>query len=811
MNHGTLKIILFAGFIAAQLNIISAQASAFLTTNANWVWMKGAESLDQTGTYGAQGTADAANKPGARDSTVSWMDGSGALWLFGGDGYDASGGTSELNDLWKYDPATGNWTWMKGANARNEAGVYGTRGTADSTNTPGARYGAVSWMGGAGALWLFGGYGRDIVTNRFDLNDLWKFNPATTNWTWMKGADTNNQPGTYGTRGTENSANTPGAREYAVSWTDGAGALWLFGGYGFDASANYGNLNDLWKFNPATTNWVWMKGSDVTNQFGTYGTRGTADAANTPGARQLAISWVDSTGALWLFGGDGYDRLGSSGRLNDLWKFDPATTNWTWMKGSDITNQVGTYGIQGLPAPANTPGARYGAVSWTDGTGALWLFGGKGRDASGNAEVLNDLWKFDPATTNWTWMKGANAVGQYATYGTRGVPAPANKPGAREYPASWTDGSGALWLFGGSGYIASGGQGHLNDLWKFDVFGGISLDTHALTFSATYQGANPAEQIVAMTNVGLAAFNYTNVITYSAGASGWLTVSPSAGTVAASDAIVMTNQVNITGLGAGTYYATNQITADATNNPQTVVVSLTVNSVTPPTPPDPSSPPSAPAGVSATDGTYMDNVLITWSASSGATSYEVWRNTGDNSGAATKISSPDPTGTSYEDTGVAAGSTYYYWVKAVNAGGASSFSASDSGFLGVVGPLITANGLVGDVYLDSGDAVTIAVQMMNIEPYLGAEVDWWVVAFAHSGAWYYLDGAMQWQTFSGNLALCHPVYQGPLFVVSPTPALSEYQLPVGTFDFWFAVDYPMDGILNLDGPILFDRVTVVVQ
>ncbi|MBI2441474.1 MAG: fibronectin type III domain-containing protein, partial [Lentisphaerae bacterium] len=575
-------------------------------------------------------------------------------------------------------------------------------------------------------------------------------------------------------------------------------------GLGYPASGGLGDLNDLWKYDPATTNWTWIKGATNTAQNGTYGTQGVPAPANTPGARESAVSWTDGSGAVWLFGGYGYPASGGDNELNDLWKYDPATTNWTWEAGSTNTSQNGTYGTQGMPAAGNTPGARASAVSWADGSGALWLFGGEGYGASGGLGNLNDLWKYDPATTNWTWEAGANSTNQSGIYGTQGVPAATNTPGARYREVAWADGSGALWLFGGYGRPASGGLGYLNDLWKFDVFGGISLATNALIYSATFQGANPAAQMIGMTNVGGTAFTYTNVITYSAGASGWLTVLPSAGALALNGATILTNQVAIAGLGAGTYYATNQVVAaDATNSPQTVVVTLTVNA--------PNQTPSAPTGVSAGDGTYTNKVLVTWNASSGATSYEVWRYTGNDSGAALKISSPDPTGTSYDDTSALAGATYYYWVKAVNAEGASGFSASDSGFLGVVGPLITANGLVGEVDINSGDPVTIAVQMMNIEPHLGVEVDWWVVAFAHSGGWYYLDNAMQWASFSGDLAFCQPVYQGGLVSVSSTPVLSGFILPPGTYDFWFAIDYPMDNILNPAGPILYDQVTVFVQ
>ena len=88
--------------------------------------------------------------------------------------------------------------------------------------------------------------------------------------------------------------------------------------------------------------------------------------------------------------------------------------------------------------------------------------------------------------------------------------------------------------------------------------------------------------------------------------------------------------------------------------------------------------PAAPTGVSASDGTYSDKVAVTWNASSGATAYEVWRHTSNSSGSASKIA--DPTGTSYDDTAAVAGTTYYYWVKAKNAGGTSGFSSSDSGY-----------------------------------------------------------------------------------------------------------------------------------
>ena len=86
-----------------------------------------------------------------------------------------------------------------------------------------------------------------------------------------------------------------------------------------------------------------------------------------------------------------------------------------------------------------------------------------------------------------------------------------------------------------------------------------------------------------------------------------------------------------------------------------------------------------PTGVSASDGTYEDQVRVTWDASPGATRYEVWRHTSDDSGSATRVAS-SVAGTAYNDTAAVPGTTYWYWVKSVRALGTSGFSSPDSGY-----------------------------------------------------------------------------------------------------------------------------------
>src|SRR5580658_1419437 len=81
------------------------------------------------------------------------------------------------------------------------------------------------------------------------------------------------------------------------------------------------------------------------------------------------------------------------------------------------------------------------------------------------------------------------------------------------------------------------------------------------------------------------------------------------------------------------------------------------------------NPPPAPTGLTATAGNAQ--VSLSWSASSGATSYNVMRGTA-NGGPYTTISAP--TTTSYSDTGLTNATTYYYVVTAANANGASGDS-----------------------------------------------------------------------------------------------------------------------------------------
>jgi len=447
--------LLFFIFFLPAFSFSQSSTSTFLT------WMKGDNTINQVGTYGTQGAAATGNKPGARDFSATWKDNAGNLWLFGGYGYDDNS-LGYLNDLWKYNPSTNQWSWIKGDHTIGQTAVYGTQGVANASNKPGSIYASISWTDNNGNLWLFGGFGN--TDNDFGLlNDLWKYNPATNQWTWIKGDKSVDEPGVYGSQGNANNNNKPGARYGSRTWTDATGNVWLFGGYGLDKNGDAGMLNDLWKYNTSFNQWTWINGDDVIDKPGVFGVQGVAAVTNKPGGRYVSVSWKDNSGNFWLFGGSGFNES-TQGSLNDLWKYNPSTNQWTWVKGDKIINGAGAYGTQGSADANNKPGARYVSVSWTDLTGNLWLFGGYGY-ASANEGYLNDLWKYNPSTNQWSWIKGDNNIDQTAVYGVQGMPSLTNKSGSRTSCVSWTGSNGDLWLFGGYGFDTND-AGILNDLWK---------------------------------------------------------------------------------------------------------------------------------------------------------------------------------------------------------------------------------------------------------------------------------------------------------------------------------------------------------
>jgi len=120
-------------------------------------------------------------------------------------------------------------------------------------------------------------------------------------------------------------------------------------------------------------------------------------------------------------------------------------------------------------------------------------------------------------------------------------------------------------------------------------------------------------------------------------------------------------------------------------------------------------------------------------------------------------------------------------------------------------PDIKANGSDGPVTPTGNLSVTVALDPGSSS---GDNADWWVAADTPFG-WFYYNRALGWVLVGGPSGLL-TTHQGPLFNLSPPfEVLNMSGLTSGTYTFYFAVDWVVNGVLDL-GSIVLDSVIVVV-
>ena len=412
-----------------------------------WSWISGSNTIYQTGVYGTKGVPHLNNIPGSRYGH-QMINIDGNIFLNGGKGFDASN-LGYLNDLWKYNFSISQWTWLSGSNTINNVGIYGIK-QVYGPYIPSSRYNH-QIINIDGDIHLYGGYGYiQSISGDFGYhNDLWKYDSLIDQWMWMygseelnefayyanglpgsreshqmitidgniymhggighdetnfgllnglwkylsqfgweklSGSDYINAIGRYGTKGVPHLDNAPGSR-FGHQMINIDGNIFLHGGKGYDEGFfsylfDPGYLNDLWKYNISTTLWTWMSGGNIIDQAGVYGINGVSHIDNVPGSRyehQMLVFDED----IFLHGGLSYNNV-----FNDLWKYDFSNDEWTWMSGSNITNQFGVYGIKGVSHIDNIPGSRHSHQMITIDEN-IFLNGG-----NFTLSLLNDLWKY---------------------------------------------------------------------------------------------------------------------------------------------------------------------------------------------------------------------------------------------------------------------------------------------------------------------------------------------------------------------------------------------------------------------------------
>ncbi len=487
-------------------------------TSAAWAFMGGATTVGTNASVPttAGGGFAAANRPRNRQYTHLWTDTRNRIWLFGG-----SGGVNAaiaLNDLWVFDPAqgaVGEWRWVAGS---GENGKHtGTLGQSSVANIPSARHQGITWKTSGDRLWIFGGqqvFGTSYTSAAYG-NDLWRFDPATEEWTWVTG-ELPTAAGTLGTRTGSYPAQagqegTPRGRGWGVSTVDNSGNLWMYGGTTNGTGSGF--MGDVWKFDVTAGKWFLMWGSatpDLQPDYNGQQTPGTP--GGSPGGRHAAAFWSDAQGNVWVYGGHG-----SSHFFSDMWKFDITTLQWTWMSGSNRPSLMppqnnndgnGYWGDRGVPSTSRYPGKRYGMASFKDKQGRFWLHGGRAASGTGNA-LKNDMWMFDPQSLAWTWMEGDSVSDRHGVSGAVGVQDPSYKPSGRiNMGLGAVDTAYNFWLFGGHGLGMTGNaaaRNFLGDFWKL-----FPTTPPACTLTASVTASGPVS-FCAGDSVLLKANNLTGV------------------------------------------------------------------------------------------------------------------------------------------------------------------------------------------------------------------------------------------------------------------------------------------------------------
>ncbi len=206
-------------------------------------------------------------RPARARGPVAWNAG-GRLWIFGG-----AIGSGSLNDLWRYDPGSAEWTWIGGAN---------------STNTSGPLRGHRVWRPRATCLERVrvrpAGSILPVICGSSAVRDTTAAAPAAASMTSgsstppaSSGSGVAGEATAYpsGAMGTDGRARR--AQRVLPGWTDGSGNLWLFGGGGHAGvpPTIFGKY--------AAGSWTLQVGSQTPAMNGVYGTQGTAAATNVPG------------------------------------------------------------------------------------------------------------------------------------------------------------------------------------------------------------------------------------------------------------------------------------------------------------------------------------------------------------------------------------------------------------------------------------------------------------------------------------------------------------------------------------------------
>jgi hypothetical protein len=152
------------------------------------------------------------------------------------------------------------------------------------------------------------------------------------------------------------------------------------------------HYQDTWRFDKKEKSWAHVSGPRTLDGPPVWGTKGASSAAALPPSEHAGFVFREPLdGALWFLGGENGSEV--NGMRGDLWAYNLSARQWGWRSGAAQFNGSAHYGTQGKCEAGNVPAARYAGQGWV-ARGRLWLFGGYGLDANGDAGYLSDTWAY---------------------------------------------------------------------------------------------------------------------------------------------------------------------------------------------------------------------------------------------------------------------------------------------------------------------------------------------------------------------------------------------------------------------------------
>jgi len=350
-------------------------------------------------------------------------------------------------------------------------------------------------------------------------------------------------------------------------------------------------------------------------------------------------------------------------------------------------NTSGTHGsvstviLGGAPASPTSLGATAGnaqvTLNWTGSAGATSYNVYRGTSAGGESATPIATGITGATYTNSGLTNGTTYYYKVAAVNGSGTSGQSNEASATPTSVTntgWVTGTTAGTVrndysgFVGMKFTTGASSVTVSQLGRWVVSGNTGSHTVKLTLAST--GVDVSGGSVTVNTSGQTAGQYAYVnlsspITLPASTAYYLSTNETVGGDSWLDSNTTLSTSGVASCNNAEFYASGWVAGNSTANTSFGPVSFAYTGT------GGGSAPAAPTGLGATAGSAQ--VSLSWTASSGATSYNVYRGTTAGGESATALYT-GITGTTKVDTGLTNGTTYFYKVKAVNASGTSGYS-----------------------------------------------------------------------------------------------------------------------------------------